>query len=150
MQYTALQIKDLTRLQQEHHNLTMQISYIKTMMHKLLNHDCKTSYQVIVHDEEQHKENKAADEAQEIIQGALGDAWFLGMPVPNGISLPKRKPCNQTLQFTCSEATAIRMLSALLQEKQEERMNATKAWNDLIAKNNIIITNPITDLYNEK
>ena len=120
-------------------------------MKQLLNHECTCNFQLLTHNEDQHKINKAKKEATELL-GGVSEVFFFGMAVPIAPPGERTEPCRHTIQFDCSEATGIRILNALLQEKEEKRREVLQQSNDLLrqALPGLPADNPIHDLHNQE
>lgn len=131
MHYSISQLEKLTQLHRDYHEAARQISEIKKMIYQLLEHECTANFSFSYHDHVQCAENKSRRGLEPLMPG-YADGWFLGMPVsyPDPAA-SNHIPCQKSLVFDCTEATGIRILNALLKEKQELQELTLQEWQKL-------------------
>jgi hypothetical protein len=131
-------LKELLRLQQIVDIAESRIKYLKNRLSTLTEHKCKVDIHFMIHDEDQHAENKARREAMYVEDPSK----------QSGDTLPK---CMTEFIDTISETMAIRMINLIYTEEIKTRDDLIDQMNQIIGRVPGHDTqNPIQELYQQK
>lgn len=145
-------IQKISALCRQYNELFLQVKEIKTIIHELLHHETENKFTIDVHNIAQHEKNEAERNARRFTYPEEMEkvAFYPGMimAMPGGFVTSTPPPCRRKVIFKCSEATGIKIMAALLREKEEEQR---EIYTKLMQEQIIVTTdssNPIIDLYN--
>lgn len=137
---TQQDIQQLSKLQSHLIDLKKRIAAITSACLQLSTDKCSTIIAFDLHNIDQHEKNKAESDTTTF----TGIAFYMGMPVP-GV---QGKTCNTHAMIAFTETPALRILSVMLRELQEEErkinIQISGIFNHLYKAD--IVLNPVLEL----
>ncbi len=169
MQLTKDQITIVLQLQADFHRFTEEIKHLEKTAAELAKDPCDVKVNFSCHNLNQHQINEELKKVKMpgesevdgdiIVQQFQGLAMILSSQMAHAMGLKTsgqpqpEKECVPKINFSCTEATGIRIINAILQEKYEARDLTQKQIEDILIPklkidiNQVEVQNPIHELY---